>query len=148
MRATEAASGMFKERFPQSEFMWASVGGPVGAMDLSRRMSSVSVYGITNKKLEDMVPHLSTDYYRIVPEYDITGVEVSSTFKNIYSIAPGICDGLYKSSMNNYYFNFTALLYSKALTEIFGDVKYAGGMKKNCFWFCRCRGPLCNFRCR
>ena len=135
VRATQAAHDMFKLKFPNYDFMWATVGGPVRALDLSQEIPSVSMYGITSKKIIDIILSFSTDYYRIVPNEDLVGVEVSSTFKNIYSIAPGICDGLYKGKKDNYYYNFVALLFSQAATEISRIVELTGGNKKTAFDF-------------
>lgn len=133
VRATQAAQDMFNSRFPASDFMWASVGGPVKAVELCREMPSASMYGISSKKILDIIPSFSTDYYRIIPSDDIPGVEVSSTFKNIYSIAPGICDGLFKSLMEGFYYNFISFIFSQAVIEISKIVGCAGGIKKTAF---------------
>ncbi len=133
VRATQAAHDMFKLKFPTLDFMWASVGGPVRAVELCREMPSASMYGISSKKILDIIPSFSTDYYRIIPNDDIPGVEVSSTFKNIYSIAPGICDGLFRSSMEGFYYNFISFIFSQAVIEISKIVECAGGNKKTAF---------------
>jgi len=53
-------------------------------------------------------------------------VELSSTFKNIYAMAPGICDGLFRGKYDGLYFNFIALIFAQAVKEIAIIVERAG----------------------
>ena len=133
MRATEAAYEMFTKKFPEEEFYWASVGGPVKAVDLAYHTPSASVYGITDNKIKDIIKSISTDYYRIFPTEDLIGVEVCSTFKNIYSIASGLCDGLYKAEKEGLYYNLVAFLFNQGCLEIARIVEFAGGKKETAF---------------
>lgn len=135
VRATQAALDMLNKKFGPQDFAWTSIGGPVRALDLAREMPSVSMYGINDKKIEDIIPKFRTDYYRIVAKEDVTGVELSSTFKNIYAMAPGICDGLFRDKYDGFYFNFTALLFAQAIKEISRIVERAGGDKNTVFDF-------------
>lgn len=136
MRATEAASIIYGKTFTcpdnssRNNIKITSVGGPVRAVDLSCRTPSATVYGISDKTIEGMLPCFSTDYYRIFPTNDLQGVEICSTFKNIYSIAAGICDGLYKEWMEGSYYNILAFLFNQALLEIIKIVEAAGGKKE------------------
>ncbi len=135
VRATQAALDMLSKKFGPRDFAWATVGGPVRALDLAYEMPSVSMYGITNEKIKDMIAQLKTDYYRIVAKEDVIGVELSSTFKNIYAMAPGICDGLFREEYDGLYFNFTALLFAQAAKEISKIVERAGGDRDTVFDF-------------
>ena len=135
VRATQAALDMLSKKFGPQDFAWATVGGPVRALDLAYEMPSVSMYGITNKKIKDIIPKLKTDYYRIVAKEDVIGVELSSTFKNIYAMSPGICDGLFRGKYDGLYFNFTALLFAQAAKEISKIVERAGGDRDTVFDF-------------
>jgi glycerol-3-phosphate dehydrogenase (NAD(P)+) len=135
VRATQAAFDMLGKKFGPRDFAWATVGGPVRALDLAYEMPSVSMYGITNKKINDIVAQLKTDYYRIVTKEDVIGVELSSTFKNIYAMAPGICEGLFRGKCDGLYFNFIALLFAQAAKEISKIVERAGGDKDTVFDF-------------
>ncbi|MCL5071675.1 MAG: hypothetical protein M1308_12395, partial [Actinobacteria bacterium] len=135
VRATQAALDMLGKKFGTQDFAWATVGGPVRALDLAHEMPSVSMYGITNEKIKDIIPKLKTDYYRIVAKEDVVGVELSSTFKNIYAMAPGICDGLFSEKCAGLYFNFIALLFTQAVKEISKIVERAGGEKDTVFDF-------------
>jgi len=135
VRATQAALDMLGQKFGLRDFAWATVGGPVRALDLAYEMPSVSMYGITDKKIKDMILKLKTDYYRIIAKEDVIGVELSSTFKNIYAMAPGICDGLFREKYDGLYFNFTALLFAQAIKEISKIVQIAGGDRDTVFDF-------------
>jgi glycerol-3-phosphate dehydrogenase (NAD(P)+) len=135
VRATQAALDMLSEKFGPRDFAWATIGGPVRALDLAYEMPSVSMYGITNERIKDIIPKLKTDYYRIVTKEDVIGVELSSTFKNIYAMAPGICDGLFRKNYDGLYFNLTALLFAQAVKEISKIVERAGGDRNTVFDF-------------
>jgi glycerol-3-phosphate dehydrogenase (NAD(P)+) len=135
VRATQAALDILSRKFGHLDFAWATVGGPVRALDLAYEMPSVSMYGVTNEKVKDLISQLKTDYYRIVAKKDVTGVELSSTFKNIYAMAPGICEGLFKGKFDGLYFNFMALLFSQAVKEISKIVERAGGDRDTAFDF-------------
>jgi len=133
VRATQAAHDMFKLKFPTLDFMWASVGGPVKAVELSDKIITASIYALNSKNLKDLAYGFSTDYYTITITDDIIGVEVSSTFKNVYSVVIGICDGLFKSTKEGMYHNFNAFLFSQAMIEMSKIAEKAGGRKETVF---------------
>ena len=133
LRATEAAYDIYNEKFSQKDFLWASVGGPVRAMDLAYKTPSASIYGISDEKIKTVLKNFLTDYYRIIPTEDLKGVEVCSTFKNIYAIAAGICDGLYRKEKEGLYHNIVAMLFNQAVTEISKIVELAGSNKNTAF---------------
>jgi glycerol-3-phosphate dehydrogenase (NAD(P)+) len=141
MRASEAAKLIYHKKFPDGKkskasdnvFSITSIGGPVRALDLANRTISASVYGIADEQIKRRLKRFSTDYYRILPEGDYTGVEVCSTFKNIYSIAAGICDGLFKKNLSGLYHNAVAFLFNQAVLEIQHIVRIAGGKPKTAF---------------
>ena len=83
--------------------------------------------------IQKQLKRFSTDYYRIFPVNDYTGVEICSTFKNIYSIAAGICDGLFKKNLSGLYHNAVAFLFNQAVLEIQHIVKIAGGNPQTAF---------------
>ena len=58
---------------------------------------------------------------RLVPSVDYVGVEISASFKNVYAILIGICDGLGMAA------NTKAVLFAMALQEIGLLVKKMGG---------------------
>ena len=141
MLASEAARLIYYKKFPGREksknkahiFKITSIGGPVRALDLSNRTPSASVYGIQDEQIQNLLKKFSTDYYRIFPVNDYAGVEICSTFKNIYSIAAGICDGLFKINLKGLYHNVVAFLFNQAVLEIKHIVEIAGGKTQTVF---------------
>jgi glycerol-3-phosphate dehydrogenase (NAD(P)+) len=83
----------------------------------------------SNSKAASIFKAFSTGYYRIFECIDASGVEICSTFKNIYSIAAGICDGIYKENFNGCYFNIIAFLFNQSLLEMLKIVDITGGQK-------------------
>ncbi len=126
-RISETAEKLFKERFPDKNFLWVSIGGPVKAIELSDFIPTASIYGMNDEAILEMIGSFSTDYYRILPFSDVIGVELSSAYKNIYAIAIGICDGIYKSSKEGLYHNFSSILFNQSVLEMSTIVERAGG---------------------
>jgi len=137
VRASQAAREIFYKKFGSKDFLWTTVGGPVRALDLAHKTVSATMYGISEgicgEKIKEIISRLSTDYYRIFTSDDLTGVETCSTFKNIYSIAPGICDGLFREKKEGLYHNTVAFLFNQASIEISKVVSAAGGKKETAF---------------
>lgn len=133
VRTTYAALDMLNEKFPNQKIMWSTVGGPVKAVELSNKIPTASVYGVSNNVVKDLSFSFSTEYYSIITTNDIIGVEISSAFKNAYSIAIGICDGLYKATHEGNYHNINAFLYNQACIEMSIIAVAAGGRKKTIF---------------
>jgi glycerol-3-phosphate dehydrogenase (NAD(P)+) len=82
---------------------------------------------------KDMPFKFSAAFYPVTITDDIPGVEVSSTFKNVYSIAVGICDGLYKASREGMYHNFNAFIFNQAMVEMSRIAVAAGGRTDTVF---------------
>ena len=125
-RATKAAKEMFAAKFPNKEFNWTSIGGPVRAFDLSERMPAASVYGSSSEKMKALVTNFSTTYYRIFPTNDLIGTEICSMLKNIYAISAGLCDGIYKKENESKYFNLLSFLFNQGIKEMSKIVNIAG----------------------
>jgi glycerol-3-phosphate dehydrogenase (NAD(P)+) len=126
-RISTAAKKLLRDKFPGKEFKWVSVGGPVKAVELSNLIPSATIYGTDISVLRDSIKSFETAYYRIATFNEITGVELSSAFKNVYAIGLGICDGIYKSKAQKEYHNLCAILFSQSLEEISIIVEKAGG---------------------
>ncbi|MEI7616527.1 MAG: hypothetical protein WCJ54_07410, partial [Actinomycetota bacterium] len=126
VRASEAAYDMFAKKFPDKDFYLATIAGPVRAVDLSHRMPSASVYGISDEKFRSILPDFSTDYYRIFPSSDLKGVEICSTFKNIYAIAAGVCDGIYKKENVGFYYNTVSFIFNQSVLEMAKIIRISG----------------------
>ena len=75
-----------------------------------------------NKKaIHKVMEVMVNDFIKLVPTSDVIGVEIGGSFKNAYTIAAGMCDGLGLG------LNTKAALLTRALTEIAELIKVAGG---------------------
>ncbi len=132
-RTTSVARQLLNEKFEGGDFWWTSIGGPVKAFELCRDIPTVSVYGSKTDKMIRAVGEFETDSYRIVPTKDITGVELSADFKNVYASGMGIVEGLYGPGMSGNFHNFSSLLFNQSVLEISRIVEKAGGDKRTVF---------------
>ncbi len=129
-RISKIASKLFYNKFAKEEFNWSSIGGPVKALEISKNIPTVSIYGTKNKEMENMTELFSTESYRIVTTDDVIGVELCSAFKNVYSMAMGMLDGIYKPSQEGMYHNFSSLIFNQGIIEISKIVGSAGGNRE------------------
>ena len=132
-RTSLAAKELLGNRFSGAPFLWTSIGGPVKALEVCRSVPTVSVYASTSGKMAEMAANFSTDYYRIIHTSDITGVELSADFKNVYATGMGIIDGLYGPEMAGNYHNFSSLIFNQSVLEISEIVAADGGEKITVF---------------
>jgi glycerol-3-phosphate dehydrogenase (NAD(P)+) len=133
VKISTGAEEIFREKFKDQEFLWASVGGPVKAVELADEIPTATVFGTNHKLRKDILKVFSTDYYRVFTCGDVTGVELCSAFKNVYSIAVGICDGLFAHKPSDSFHNFRAFLFNRAVIEMAVIVEKAGGKRETVF---------------
>ncbi|MBI5222209.1 MAG: glycerol-3-phosphate dehydrogenase, partial [Candidatus Magasanikbacteria bacterium] len=67
------------------------------------------------------------NYIKLVPTTDVIGVEVGGSFKNVYTIAVGMCDGM------GFGLNTKAALLTHALQEIADLIKAMGGKRNTAY---------------
>ena len=134
-RVSEGAEELFRKKFPHRKFLWTSVGGPVKATELSNRVPTATVFGMNCPEIKKKIKFFSTGYYRVFTSDDVAGVELSSAFKNVYSIALGICDGLYQERSSGIYHNLRAFLFNQSIREMAFLVEMAGGKRETVFDF-------------
>ncbi|MBW2057226.1 MAG: hypothetical protein JRJ26_06990 [Deltaproteobacteria bacterium] len=132
-RQSEIAEELFEKEFPGKRFLWISIGGPVKAVELSDRIPSASVYGISDPELRRMAGLVSTDCYRVFCTTDVVGVELSASFKNVYAMAVGMCDGIYGGDRKGGYHNLSSLLFTQGVKEMSVIVARAGGKNDTAF---------------
>jgi glycerol-3-phosphate dehydrogenase (NAD(P)+) len=99
-----------------------TVSGPTMATDMARGQFTAMNIASKNKSAANLVKHsLENRNVKIVFTNDIVGVEVAGSFKNVYAIAMGLCDGL-EFSMNT-----KAALLVQSLKEMGLLIKKMGG---------------------
>ena len=126
-RTSKIAEEFFNKKFGSSEFNWASIGGPVKAVEICRFIPTISIYGSKNREMKKMAGLFSTENYRIITTEDVAGLELCSAFKNVYSMAMGMLDGIYRPENDGMYHNFSSLVFNQSTIEISRIVKKAGG---------------------
>lgn len=135
-RTSDAARQLLAQKFgspEEPEFHWVSVGGPVKALELARNIPTVSVYGSADPAMLEIAKSFSTKNYRVIASEDQAGVELCAAFKNVYSMAMGMIDGLYGKKMPGNYHNFSSLIFNQGILEISRIVERAGGQKSTVF---------------
>jgi len=91
----------------------AAIGGPCHAEEVAlERLSYLTIACINKEKARCIAQKFTCNFVKTTISDDIIGVEYSSTLKNVYSIAAGICHGL------KYGDNFQSVLISNSTQEI------------------------------
>jgi len=102
----------------------ATISGPaVAGQMVKKQFTAMNIASKNRRAITRVRDVMENDYVRLVPTADVIGVEVGGSFKNVYSIAIGMCDGL------GYGLNTKAALLTYALREI-SDLIYAMGGKR------------------
>lgn len=131
LRASEAASAMCTRAFGRPAARWASIGGPVKAVELADGIPTGSVYGLSDPSMAALVASFRTSTYRTIPSTDVTGIELCASLKNAYAIALGICDGMYAGQPGRFYDNAKAFLLAASVQEMGEIVEAAGGSRES-----------------
>lgn len=98
------------------------ISGPAIAIDMVKDgMTMMNIAGKNPRAIKLVKNVMDSKNIRLFPTDDIMGVEIAGSFKNVYAIAIGICDGL------NYPMNTKAALLVRALKEIGQLAKKMGG---------------------
>ncbi len=93
--------------------------GPSFAHEIMKeQITVVSLAGRNKRTLEKVCDLMATDYFRLLPNYDVKGVLLGGALKNILAIAGGIIEGL------GYNHNTRAAMITRGITEMlrFGKV--------------------------
>lgn len=106
----------------------ATISGPAIAREMvSGGFTAMSVASVSSRAVKLIKKVLENDNLKLVATKDMVGVEVAGSFKNVYAIAMGLCDGL-KKPMNT-----KAALLVLALREISVLVKKMGGLSQTVY---------------
>jgi glycerol-3-phosphate dehydrogenase (NAD(P)+) len=132
-RAAGCASGRAANRATAPALRWASIGGPVKAVELAHGVPTASVYACSDPGLESLLPSFCGPYYRVHAGKDQPGLELCAALKNAYAILLGICDGALANAEGRAFDNLKALLFSKAVEEMAEIAEAAGGQRQTAF---------------
>ncbi len=99
-----------------------SISGPAVAIDMVKGgFTAMNVASGSLKSIRLVKQAMESGSLKLIATQDVVGVEVAGSFKNVYAIAMGICDGL------KYPLNTKAALLVIALKEISELIKKMGG---------------------
>jgi glycerol-3-phosphate dehydrogenase (NAD(P)+) len=100
----------------------ATISGPAIAGQMARgNFTAMNVASSNARAVRIVKKVLENKNLKLIPSGDIVGVEVAGSFKNVYAIAMGICDGFSIPT------NTKAVLFVAALKEMGLLVKKMGG---------------------
>jgi len=102
-----------QQRFREKKCEIGVLSGPSFAREVAEKVPTAVTLGFKNiqtaKKLQNI---FGNSFFRVYAGNDITGLEISASYKNIIAIAAGVCDGL------GYGLNTRAALITRGLTEM------------------------------
>ncbi len=91
----ELSDDLFFDTFPQFKENFTFLSGPSFAHEImQKQITLVTLAGRSKRVLEKVTAMTNTDYFKILPSYDVKGVLLGGALKNILAIAGGIIEGL------------------------------------------------------
>lgn len=106
----------------------ATISGPAIAGQMAKGDFTAMNVASTDKRAMALVKKvIENKNLKLIPSADMAGVEMSGSFKNVYAIALGVCDGLNLST------NTKAVLLCEALREMGLVVQKMGGQSATVF---------------
>lgn len=86
-------SGVLKEELPQCNI--AVMSGPSHAEEVSRKIPTTNVVAARDEETANMIQDIMMNPdFRIYTNFDITGVELGGSLKNVIALCAGILDGM------------------------------------------------------
>lgn len=110
---------MFEKYFPDYKEQLCFLSGPSFAQEiLEEQITLVSVAGSNRDILTKVSQMMQTNYFKVMPTYDVKGLLLGGALKNILAIAGGVIEGL------GYNHNTRAAMITRGIVEMlrFGKV--------------------------
>jgi len=105
-----------------------TISGPAIAVQMARgQYTAMNIASKNKQAIKKVMAVMVNDFIKLIPTSDVIGVEIGGSFKNAYTIAAGMCDGL-KLGLNT-----KAALLTRALIEIAKLIKAAGGKEHTAY---------------
>ncbi|OUR96543.1 hypothetical protein A9Q84_09345 [Halobacteriovorax marinus] len=115
----ELADDLFFDLWSQHRELFTFLSGPSFAKEImEEQITLVTLAGRSRKVLKNVSKMLDTQYFKVLPSYDIKGVLLGGALKNVLAIAGGILEGL------GYNHNTRAAMITRGIAEMlrFGKV--------------------------
>ncbi len=110
---------LWYDHFADYKDQFAFLSGPSFAKEIiEQHVTLVSLAGRSRQNLIKISEMMKTDYFKVIPTYDVRGVLLGGALKNVLAIAGGIIEGL------GYNHNTRAAMITRGIVEIlrFGQV--------------------------
>lgn len=105
-----------------------NISGPAVARNMAEgEFTAMNAAGQDSRAVKLVQRALESNHLRLVPSADAIGVELGGSFKNVYAMAMGICDGLGLGM------NTKAILLVSALDEMARLIVKMGGKEKTVY---------------
>ncbi|MFA7244645.1 MAG: NAD(P)H-dependent glycerol-3-phosphate dehydrogenase [Candidatus Magasanikbacteria bacterium] len=105
-----------------------TVSGPaIASQMVDKKFTAMNIASKNSRAIKKVREIMENDYIKLVPTKDVIGVDVGGSFKNVYSIAIGMCEGL------GYGLNTKAALLTYAIREIADITKAMGGKRHTAY---------------
>lgn len=105
-----------------------TISGPAIAVQMARgQYTAMNIASKNKKAIKKVMEVMVNDFVKLIPTSDVIGVEIGGSFKNAYTIAAGMCDGMGLG------LNTKAALLTRALKEIAQLIKAAGGREHTAY---------------
>lgn len=105
-----------------------AISGPAVANQIAlHQYTAMNITGHKRLAIKKVVEVMNNSYIKLIPCSDVIGVEVGGSFKNVYTIAIGMCDSL------GYGLNTKAALLTYAIREIADLIQAIGGKRQTAF---------------
>ncbi len=105
-----------------------TISGPAIAVQMARgQYTAMNIASKNKQAIKKVMSVMINNFIKLVPTSDVVGVEIGGSFKNAYTIAAGMCDGL-KLGLNT-----KAALLTRALQELAVLIKSAGGKEHTAY---------------
>ncbi|MFH1946800.1 MAG: NAD(P)H-dependent glycerol-3-phosphate dehydrogenase [Candidatus Magasanikbacteria bacterium] len=105
-----------------------TISGPaVAGQMVKKQFTAMNIASKNKKAIKKVVEAMNNEYIKLIPTNDVIGVEIGGSFKNVYAIVVGMCDGM------GYGLNTKAALLTKSLEEIANLIQAMGGRKHTAY---------------
>ncbi len=91
----ELADEIFYHHFQDFRDNFCYLSGPSFAIEIvDKQITAVSLAGRSRDNLEKVMSYMQTPYFKTLPSYDVKGVLLGGSLKNLLAIGGGIVEGL------------------------------------------------------
>ena len=91
----ELADEIFYHHFSDFKDNFCYLSGPSFAKEIvDKQITAVSLAGRSRSNLEKVMNYMQTPYFKTLPSYDVKGVLLGGSLKNLLAIGGGIVEGL------------------------------------------------------